>query len=251
MGAHLSGGEVLGECLRCPLHHWLIDRRGEVRSSQGARRRTVRAWPVAERFGLVFLYPGHGDPPVLPSTDAQDYAWITGDPVVLDTHWHAMITNGFDLQHMLTVHQRALTAPALFSRTCQGALRMEYATRVTAGGGLEDRLVKWISRNRIRVRQTCHGTTIVLESELGGTRSCAVFGFIQSAKGAKAYVAFGTPRTGPGWRIRLLLTRWAFLSFLRKDYAILGRMRLRIDDVDDPGVRALGDYLSSLRELDH
>lgn len=249
MGAHLGGGKVLGERLRCPLHHWSIDRRGDVCSAQGAQFGTVRAWPIAERFGLVFLYPGAGNPPPLPDTDAQDYAWITGAPVVLDTHWHAMIANGFDLQHMLTVHQRALTAPARFTRTSQGALRMEYATRVTPGGGFENRLVKWISRDCIRVRQTCYGTTIVLESELGSTRSCAVFGFLQSDAGAKAYVAFGTPRGGPGWRLRLRLTRWAFLSFLRKDYAVLGRMRLKLDGVDDQGVTQLADYLGSLPGL--
>lgn len=250
MGAHLRSGEVLGDRLRCPLHHWTLDRTGQVCGAQGARRQGVHAWPVAERFGLVFLYPGRGAPPELPRTDAEDYAWITGEPVVLDTDWRAMVINGFDLQHMLTVHQRALTAPARFSRTGQGALRLEYATRVTPGGGLENWLVKWVSRDRIRVRQTCHGTIIVLESDLGRTRSCAVFGFVKTDAGAQAHIAFGTPRNGPLWRLRLRITRWSFLSFLRKDYAVIEKMRLKLDDVDDPGVQNLSAYLRSLPELE-
>jgi len=249
MGAHLSGGKVVDDRLRCPLHHWSIDRRGEACNAQGVHRRTVHAWPVAERFGLVFLYPGRGSPPELPDTDGDDYAWITCEPVVLETHWHALLTNGFDLQHMHTVHQRELTAPPRFSRTGHGAFRLEYSTRVMPGGGFENRLVQWISRHGIRVRQTCHGTIVVLESETGRTRSCAVFGLMQTEGGAKVHIAVGTPRRGASWRLRLRITRWAFLGFLRKDNAVLRRMRLVLDDVDDPGVIELCSYLRSLPEL--
>jgi phenylpropionate dioxygenase-like ring-hydroxylating dioxygenase large terminal subunit len=250
MGAHLRNGQVIGEKLRCPLHHWVFDRDGNIRGKDVRLGQRSRAWPVAERFGLVFLFAGRSTAPELPRTEVDGYAWITGDPVALETDWRAMLINGFDLQHMFTVHQRALTAPPQFSRTDQGAMRLEYATRVMPGGGFTSWVTKRVARDQIRVRQTCYGATIVLESNLGSVRSCAVFGFIQQGGKARAYTAFGTIRRGMLWPLRLRITRWFFLSFLRKDFAVIEGMRLVVDGVDDPGVRNVSAYLRSLPDLE-
>jgi len=249
MGAHLRNGQVVNGKLRCPLHHWVIDRDGNV-SGKGARPgRRTRVWPVAERFGLVFLFAGEGAAPPLPRTQSDEYAWTTGDPVVLATDWRAMMVNGFDLHHMLTVHQRALTGPPRFSRTDDGAMRLEYTTRVLPGGGFSSWVVKRVARDRIHVSQTCYGATIVLESDLGRVKSCAIFGFISEGGKARAYTAFGTRRSGFLWRLRLWITRWCFVSFLRKDYAAIEGMLLTVDDIDDPGVRNVSTYLRSLPDL--
>jgi phenylpropionate dioxygenase-like ring-hydroxylating dioxygenase large terminal subunit len=250
MGTHLRNGRVVDGKLRCPLHHWVIDRDGNV-SAKGARStRRSRAWPVAERFGLVFLFGGLGAAPELPHTESDEYGWITGDPVVVEADWRAMMINGFDLEHLVTVHQRALTGAPQFSQTGQGALRLEYTTRVMPGGGLSSWVIKRVARDGIRVRQTCYGATIVVESELGKVKSGAVVGIITRGCRAHIYTAFGTIRRGFLWRPRLWITRWLFLSFLRKDYAIIEGMQLMVDEVDDLGVRNLIAYLRSLPDLD-
>jgi phenylpropionate dioxygenase-like ring-hydroxylating dioxygenase large terminal subunit len=250
MGAHLRNGRVVDGRLRCPLHHWVIDRLGNVGGKGACPAQRVRTWPVAERFGLVFLFAGAGPPPDLPRTELEGYAWITGDPTVLETDWRAMVVNGFDLHHMLTVHQRALTEPTRFSRTDAGALRMEYATRVLPGGGFSSWVVKQVARNHIRVSQTCYGATIVLESDLGRVKSCAVFGFINEGARARAYTAFGTLRRGLLWWLRLRITRWCFATFLRKDYKAIEGMSLTVDGVEDLGVRHISAYLQSLPDLE-
>lgn len=249
MGTHLRNGQVMDGKLRCPLHHWVIDREGIVSGKGAGSGRRSRAWPVAEQFGLVFLFGGPGAAPELPRTESNGYVWITGAPVVLNTDWRALMINGFDLEHMFTVHQRALTDAPQFSRTGQGALRLEYTTRVMPGGGFSSWVIKRVARDRIHVRQTCFGATMVLESDLGKVQSCAIFGFITRGCKAHAYTAFGTIRRGFLWRLRLWITRWCFLSFLRKDYAVIERMRLMVDEVDDPAVRNVSAYLRSLPDL--
>lgn len=248
MGAHLRSGKVVGDRVRCALHHFEIERNGGVKEARACAGRKARVWPVAERFGLVFLFAGAGQPPELPSPK-NDYAWSAGRPVVLRSNWHAMMANGFDILHMATVHQRELVSPPMFARREDGAVHFNYTTRVLPGGGLSSWLMKRLADNRIRVQQTCYGTIMLVESDLGKIKSGAIFGFIQEGDQVRAFNACGTIRQGLFWRLRLLLTRWFYFAFLRKDYGVITDMRLVIDGIDDPGVRALGDFLRSLPVL--
>ena len=250
MGAHLRSGKVVGEKLQCSLHHFEIDSEGTAHEQSDCATGQSRAWPVAERFGLVFLFAGRGTPPNLPCPEAFDeYAWITGPPIVLKSDWRAMIVNGFDILHMRTIHQRALVAPPTFSYPNDGAIHFNYTTHVLPGGGLSSWVMKHLSNNRIHVHQTCYGTIMLAESNLGKIKSSVIFGFTQEGDKVRAFNACGTLRHGLFWRLRLVLTRWFFFSFLRKDYAVIEDMRLIVDGIDDPGVRAISDYLRSLAAL--
>jgi nitrite reductase/ring-hydroxylating ferredoxin subunit len=255
MGTHLGHGRVEGDRLVCPLHHWTLGRDGVCRDGGAGEKPAYRArsWPVAERFGLVFLHPGD-DPPPLPAPEApQDFAWTTGTPVELDTDWRAMMVNGFDLLHLRAVHHRELVEPAEL-RPEDGTLRLAYTSRVR-GGGWPDRLMRWIARDRIRVRQRCHGPVIVVESDLGRTRTAAVLGLLPrgpGGAGVRAFGAFGALRGGwggPLLPLRRLLSRFLFLAFLKKDFAVVEGMRLRVEGVEDPGVQAISAYLGSLPPL--
>ena len=73
MGAHLAEGRVEENALRCFFHHWRYESDGRcsdipcLQGAPGARMR-VRSWPVAERYGMVWLWTGeqpeHGVPEV-------------------------------------------------------------------------------------------------------------------------------------------------------------------------------------------
>ena len=248
MGAHLRHARVVGEDLLCPLHHWTVTGEGRCRGRGAGPLHRARPWPIAERFGLVFVYAGGDPPPPLPAPeDAEGYAWTTGRPIELDTSWHAMMVNGFDLAHLRAVHHRALVAPPELTRDGR-TLRLRYTSRVTRGGGLSDALMRWIARDRIRVQQTCHGPTIVVESDLGRARTAAVLGLVERGGKVRAYGAFGA-RRGPLVRVKLLLARWLFTAFLRKDFAVVEGMRLDVDGAEDEGVRAIAAYLRSLPEV--
>ncbi len=248
MGAHLKSGAVCGERLRCALHHWFLAADGSCWGTGGQVRRRSRVWPVAERFGLVFLFLGEGTPPPLPTPEEPDqYGWTTGNPIELDTDWHSMMINGFDLLHFDAVHHRALIEPPQLTRS-EGTLELRYLSRVT-GGGLADRVMKRVSGNRIRVRQICHGPIIVVETDLGRTRTSAVLGLLTKGGKVRAFGAFGTQRGGLTLRLRLLLARWLFTAFLRKDFAVVEGMRLNLEGVEDVGVRAVSAFLRSLPDV--
>lgn len=119
MGAHLGfGGEVEGNCLRCPYHGWSWDRSGRNAGIPYGDRRSVnagtRSWPVCEVSGIVYLWhaaDGSGpiwDPPQMPEADAADYfvpyPWATHrEPMRMHPQFTA--ENFPDLAHMRYVHR--------------------------------------------------------------------------------------------------------------------------------------------------
>jgi renierapurpurin 18,18'-hydroxylase len=106
----LSLGVVEGEALRCCYHAWAY--RGNGRISQipdlprGASRppRGVRAYPVHEAYGLVFVFPG--DPqkaattalPELPEFDSARHKTMTFSRTVR-CHYSFMHENLLDMNH--------------------------------------------------------------------------------------------------------------------------------------------------------
>ncbi|MFB6836123.1 Rieske 2Fe-2S domain-containing protein [Streptomyces sp. NPDC056361] len=106
----LSLGVVEGETLRCCYHAWAY--RGNGRISQipylpkGAARppRGVRAYPVRERYGLVFVYPGDPDRaeaaslPVLPEADSSRHRTMMFARTVR-CHYSFLHENLLDMNH--------------------------------------------------------------------------------------------------------------------------------------------------------
>jgi phenylpropionate dioxygenase-like ring-hydroxylating dioxygenase large terminal subunit len=106
----LSMGVVEGDALRCCYHAWAY--RGNGRISQipylpkGAGRppRGVRAYPVREAYGLVFVFPG--DPqkaattalPALPEFDSARHKTMTFSRTV-GCHYSFMHENLLDMNH--------------------------------------------------------------------------------------------------------------------------------------------------------
>ena len=106
----LSMGIVEGDALRCCYHAWAY--RGNGRISQipylpkGAGRppRGVRAYPVREAYGLVFVFPG--DPrkaattelPMLPEFDSGGHKTMTFSRTV-HCHYSFMHENLLDMNH--------------------------------------------------------------------------------------------------------------------------------------------------------
>jgi 3-ketosteroid 9alpha-monooxygenase subunit A len=96
MGAHLGfGGTVCGERIVCPFHGWEWSAEGEnvkipdeERTNRGRR---LRAWPISERNGVVYLWHDSNDEG--PSWDVPDlFASFGAD--VQSREYHAPEPNG-------------------------------------------------------------------------------------------------------------------------------------------------------------
>lgn len=250
MGASLGRGRVDGEAIVCPLHHYRVDARG-CHGPRGSR--PAQSFEVHERFGLLFVRLGTAGGALPPGPAREDdFAWTTAPPIEIDVSWHAMMINGFDLLHLSAVHHRELVERPHIGRA-GGALVLRYTSRVLEGGGVSDAVMKWAARDRIRVSQTCTGPVVVVESDLGRTRTSAVLGLLpvrgpDGRMRTRAYGAFGALRRQPLVGLRLSMARWLFVAFLRKDFAILEGQALTLEHADDPGVVALAAFLRSLPE---
>lgn len=254
MGTHLRHGQVIGEELRCPMHHWRLDGAGQARIGNGESKvcGKVRTWPVAERVGLIFIFLGEiSDPPDPPLPDEVDvYAWRSGGPVAVETTWHTLMISGFDMEHLDAVHHRKLEGPPTIETLDQGRkLRLRYRSRVS-GGRLADRVMAFFGRAGIEVTMTCSGPIFVVESKIGKRRTAAILGLLPSGQGVRAYGSFGVAQGSFLTWLQLRLTSWLFISFLRKDFAIIAGMRLRTE-VRDVAVQAMSRFLRSLPEAPH
>jgi aminopyrrolnitrin oxygenase len=255
MGAHLARGTVIGEHLRCPLHHLGFDGRGVCRAAPGrpesAALPTQRAFAVVERHGLILVFNG---PVVLfppPQVGAPGSHWRAGAPVPVGCSWLPLVANAFDMEHQRTVHHRALREPPRLERVDSFTLRLRFTSRVT-GRALNDRMMKALSRDHIRVTLTLYGGTLLsVESDLGRTRSALLAGFHPDASALSVWLSFAAPPSAvPGLtRPRLALSRWLFTSFLRRDLSVLQGMRLRPAAArEDPVLAALLDFIAQLPE---
>ncbi len=146
----LSMGVVEGETLRCCYHGWAY--RGNGRISQipylpkGTDRppRGVRAYPVREAYGLVFVFPG--DPakaaaapfPVLPEFDSPRHRTMTFSRTV-DCHYSFMHENLLDMNHQF-LHRGVLgrIRPELLGYDT-GPAHVEARYLFVPGGGRKDR----------------------------------------------------------------------------------------------------------------
>ena len=115
-GGSLAGGKVKGDCVECPYHGWRFDGDGVCHripslgldASIPARTR-VDAYPVEERYGLVFAFlgdlPESERPPVMAVPEWGDAKWR---PTLMDyaikANYERSVENGLDPAHNEFVH---------------------------------------------------------------------------------------------------------------------------------------------------
>ena len=231
MGASLSAGTVVGEDLRCAMHHRAYVPEGSGRSHRAGCLHQ-RAYPVAEKNGSVFVFAG--DLATIDCPDAadgdRDAVVVSGPPHALTTSWTTLICNAFDIEHMQTVHNRAMKAPPDAAVVSRQLLELRYVSRVT-GTGLSDRIMKALSDDTIRVTIRCWGGTILtIHSRVGRTTSNLMLCITPTSTGTTITPLIAVPRGSiPGAAaFRAHASRWLFLTFLGRDLRPLENMRLNL-----------------------
>lgn len=232
MGSDLSLGRVVSDCLQCPLHRWEFDGEGECRRRPSGHALPAGArqgsFPVVERHGAVFLFPAAAPAFPFPSLSEPDAHWTTtvGPPVRLSCSWKAIGANVFDMEHLQSVHDRALWSPPEVEQPHPHCLRLRYATRIT-GEGLADRLIRWANQNRVEARIECWGgTVLVAENPSRRVRSVLLLGVLPLAEGVQVTPVFGIRRSGIPLldRLRVRAARALIQTFLDRDVRIMDGM---------------------------
>ncbi|MFB6614858.1 Rieske 2Fe-2S domain-containing protein [Streptomyces sp. NPDC056367] len=167
----LSMGVVEGEVLRCCYHAWAY--RGNGRISQipylpkGAERppRGVRSYPVRERYGLVFVFPG--DParaeviplPVLPEAESARHRTMMFSRTVR-CHYSFLHENLLDMNHQF-LHRGVLgrIQPKLLGYDT-GPSSVEARYLFVPSGGRKDRGAGLLSREGVGGASTPDVVTI-------------------------------------------------------------------------------------------
>jgi nitrite reductase/ring-hydroxylating ferredoxin subunit len=117
MGAHVGyGGEVDGEGIRCPFHHWRFDLSGRCDDVPYDRVHRLpdaglRAWPVHETSGLVLIhYSESGAAPRWRMPDLREWGvpgWLGYESVSwrIRMHVQELAENIPDTAHFAYVHE--------------------------------------------------------------------------------------------------------------------------------------------------
>jgi nitrite reductase/ring-hydroxylating ferredoxin subunit len=178
MGARLAEGQVVGDCLRCPFHHWEFDTHGHCRRIPAttdipAFARQV-AFPAVERYGGVFFF--NGAEPVFPLPffdDCQPEELATAPPftLVLDCPWYMVGANGVDVQHFRATHDRELVGLPRISYPVPFAHQAVTQFRV-AGRGWRDWLTRRVAGSTVQMDVTdWAGTMFFVRAKFRRTRT--------------------------------------------------------------------------------
>ncbi len=145
LGAHMGhGGRVNGSDLECPFHAWRYNERGGVTEipysrivpPQAKRENCVRAWPVVERNGFVYVWHHPDNTPPLFEVDSYPEVGSPGWTPFRKFEWRVfsslgdMHDNGQDLAHFFYVHRTAVFPRA---ETFIEGHRMRSITRAKLG----------------------------------------------------------------------------------------------------------------------
>lgn len=143
LGAHLSeGGDVCGNSVRCPYHHWAFDRTGACTNIPYAEKIPVKArttaHTVVERYGMIFMYRNHAgtaptyDLPTMDDFDESTYTQPARYDFEVAIHGQDIMENSVDSAHFAAVHGHEMPENAF--RECGTELRITQYTAVRRFG---------------------------------------------------------------------------------------------------------------------
>ena len=149
-GASLAKGTVKAGCVRCPFHGWQFDESGKCVPVPGQNElfgERVKAWPTAERYGLVWVWVGADAPSseVCPLPYVPELANLNCDAALSysfqrNCHPNVVLINAIDAHHFNSVHDLPLEIRFKTKALSDVALQFSNTTR----GGEASRFVKLI-----------------------------------------------------------------------------------------------------------
>jgi hypothetical protein len=244
---------VLGDRLRCGLHHRLIDPDGVFAGREGSGLKQG-SHPVSEYMGGLFVYVG-GDPDEAPlaalglAGNACCYAGEHRFPLP----WQSLVANGFDIEHLASVHDRALQEAPTIERRSDQEFQLQYLTRPTANR-LSDRVMNSLAKEGIHGSIRClSGTMMLVESRVGRRETFILMSFCPESSGGTVIRGLVGVKGRPNLfnQIGARIARFLFKAFLHKDLHVLEGLKWHEPSDDqslgDRSTRQLCAYFRSLQ----
>jgi phenylpropionate dioxygenase-like ring-hydroxylating dioxygenase large terminal subunit len=264
LGGDLGRGEVVGEAIRCPFHHWEYGANGRCQHIPAQAEIPAFArqtcYPAVERHGLLFFF---NRPealfalPFFPGCRPEDFCAARPFGTVLDCPWYMVGANAFDRQHFGAAHDRRLLGepviecPAPFARRATGTFRVasdslqDRITRRFAGDEVTLAITDWCGNLMFATasfrRTTSYG--MVVTEPLGGGR-------------VRVQVVVYLPRSRRGLLrvlldpLRLAVRRLFIMRFLSADAELLNGVRYNPDGLIAADGQ-LAEYFRWLAEVSH
>ncbi len=231
MGADLSRGQIVGERLQCPLHHWEYNTCGHCEHIPGHASIPARARQIAlrceEHYGLVFVFWGDGpmfDFPHFPGLNAA--VWSKAFVAQFDAPYQVLIANAFDEQHFAPIHQRELLEPPSLTTASPYHLCIQFKARV-AGKRASDQFMRALGVKVVEISINCWGGNTLL---IYNNRSTSyILATLLPISGAQSRVFITTVTADRGGNAVARLARQVILgiahsltlAFLKPDIAVL------------------------------
>tara|TARA_B100000959_G_scaffold210853_1_gene221611 strand:- start:5973 stop:6992 length:1020 start_codon:yes stop_codon:yes gene_type:complete len=249
LGADLCvRGEVIGDELRCPFHHWKFAQDGQLTEvpsfieelpSDGTlpTDADLFVYPTVEKLGLVWAFNGEEplyETPAWPVDESELSLQICAETFEMGLDPALQFTNSFDYQHLKPIH--GITV----ERLPEVEFR-QYGVKST-GVQLKD-------SNRL------DGANLSVVNEIFGTSALSVYG---NAAGADVYTMLGmTPMPGGvahGWLVTggpkgtdeatlEMLEGWVRALVIDDDQDVMGAISFRLDNLAKVDFKPLGRFL--------
>lgn len=261
MGSNLARGQVVGESIRCPFHHWQFAGDGRCTHIPATAEIPAfacqRSYVAQEQHGCVFFY-WDGEPayplPFFDNADADQLVRAPAFTLDLDCPWYMVGANGIDVQHFQATHSRRLLDAPRIEHPQVGAHRSTARFEV-AGTSVWDRLTRQLAGPEVTMRVTDWGGTLFFVEAT--FRRTTTFGMVTLLPVERTrtllYVTVAIAKSGSG-RVRLtdraaaLIRRLFIRKFLAADIDRSQGIDLRPDTLIDAD-RWLKDYYSWLCSL--
>jgi nitrite reductase/ring-hydroxylating ferredoxin subunit len=113
MGAHFGhGGDVQGETIRCPFHHFCFDTEGQCTKTgydtKPPAKAVLKTFTIREKNGFILIwYHLKNELPnwEVPDTDDKDWSEIRTADFLLNSHPQETTENSVDIGHFSIVHK--------------------------------------------------------------------------------------------------------------------------------------------------
>jgi len=140
LGAHLGhGGEVVGESIRCPFHHWAYDNQGFITDVPYAKQIPPKAqgksclknYQLVEKSQVIWAWyhPEDVEPffDVIDTPEVNDSNWVALDRYIwtFDSNPQEIAENGIDVAHFKYIHK--MDAVPEGESTYEGVIRRTMA----------------------------------------------------------------------------------------------------------------------------